>query len=157
MDGRRSPLRTTAWTSPRSTRARTSSSFPRPTNVWGWGAALLWTIRSATRRPRGSASRRRSPHTTTARRWSSAGAGRTPWPGPCPSRSQSPLPRERWAEGMRVRVRLFATYREIVGRGDLPWTLSEGGTLGDLLEDLLPEHPGLKPPRGYLLPAGDRG
>lgn len=57
---------------------------------------------------------------------------------------------------MRVRVRLFATYREIVGRGDLPWTLREGGTLEDLLEGLLAAHPGLRPHRGSMLLAVNR-
>src|SRR5437773_2170808 len=35
---------------------------------------------------------------------------------------------------MLVQVRLFATYREIVGVGQLSWTLRNGATVGELVE-----------------------
>lgn len=57
---------------------------------------------------------------------------------------------------MRVRIRLFATFREVVGRGDIPWIVREGATLEDLLEDLLAKHPGLKPHRASMLLAVNR-
>lgn len=44
---------------------------------------------------------------------------------------------------MRVRVRLFATYREIVGAGQMSWTSEEGETLGGLLESLFAKYPRL--------------
>ncbi len=44
---------------------------------------------------------------------------------------------------MRVRVRLFATYREIAGEGAVPWTLPEGARLRELLEALVRAYPRL--------------
>ncbi|HEX9341768.1 MAG TPA: MoaD/ThiS family protein [Thermoplasmata archaeon] len=44
---------------------------------------------------------------------------------------------------MRVRVRLFATYREIAGEGALPWTLPEGARLRDLVDALVGTYPRL--------------
>jgi len=55
------------------------------------------------------------------------------------------------AKAVRVRIRLFATYREIVGRGDAHWAGTEGATLGDLLADLLARYPGLAGHRGSML------
>lgn len=52
---------------------------------------------------------------------------------------------------MRVRVRLFATLREIVGREDVAWSLRAGATLGDLVADVVQEHPGLAPHRSSML------
>jgi len=44
---------------------------------------------------------------------------------------------------VRVRVRLFATYREIAGEGALPWTLPEGARLRDLVDALVGTYPRL--------------
>lgn len=44
---------------------------------------------------------------------------------------------------MRVRVRLFATYREIVGARELDWTSEEDETLAGLLESLFAKYPRL--------------
>lgn len=44
---------------------------------------------------------------------------------------------------MRVRVRLFATYREIVGSRDLLWTLEEGSTVEAFLKSFLLTYPRL--------------
>lgn len=52
---------------------------------------------------------------------------------------------------MRVRVRLFATYREIVGKGSVSWTLDSGATLGDLLEAIVGAHPRLAGHRDTML------
>ncbi len=42
-----------------------------------------------------------------------------------------------------MRVRLFATYREIAGEGALPWTLPEGARLRDLVDALVGTYPRL--------------
>lgn len=52
---------------------------------------------------------------------------------------------------MRLRVLLFATYRDIVGAGDIPWTSREGLTLGGLVEELLARYPRLGAHRGSML------
>jgi len=44
---------------------------------------------------------------------------------------------------MLVQVRLFATYREIVGVGQLSWTLRNGATVGQLVEAVLARYPRL--------------
>jgi molybdopterin converting factor subunit 1 len=44
---------------------------------------------------------------------------------------------------MRVQVRLFATYREIVGAGQLGWTLTDGATLGQLVDAVVAKYPRL--------------
>ncbi len=44
---------------------------------------------------------------------------------------------------MLVQVRLFATYREIVGVGQLSWTLRNGATVGQLVETVLARYPRL--------------
>lgn len=45
---------------------------------------------------------------------------------------------------MRVAVRLFATYREVVGRPDLAMELEPGATLADALAALFADHPRLE-------------
>ena len=44
---------------------------------------------------------------------------------------------------MQVQVRLFATYREVVGAGQLAWTLRDGTTVGQLVEAVLAKYPRL--------------
>lgn len=44
---------------------------------------------------------------------------------------------------MRVQVKLFATFREIVGAKQLAWTLKEGVTLGQLVDTVFTEYPRL--------------
>ncbi len=44
---------------------------------------------------------------------------------------------------MQIQVRLFATYREIVGEGQLAWTLRDGTTVGQLVEAVLAKYPRL--------------
>lgn len=45
---------------------------------------------------------------------------------------------------MRIHLKLFATYREIVGRRDLPIEVENGSTIGDLVGTLLSEYPKLE-------------
>lgn len=45
---------------------------------------------------------------------------------------------------MRVRLRLFATFREIVGEKDITRDVEDGSTVGDLVTDLITEHPKLE-------------
>jgi molybdopterin converting factor subunit 1 len=44
---------------------------------------------------------------------------------------------------MRVRVRLFAVYREAVGCAELDWSVEDGATAGDLWQALRAAYPGL--------------
>lgn len=52
---------------------------------------------------------------------------------------------------MRIRVLLFATYREIVGEGEVSWVLPESATLRDFLDIFLRKHPRLSPHRASML------
>lgn len=52
---------------------------------------------------------------------------------------------------MRVRVRLFGTYRELAEKGSASWTLDSGATLGDLLEAIVRVHPRLAAHRDTML------
>lgn len=52
---------------------------------------------------------------------------------------------------MRLRVRLFATYREIVGAKDVGWTAEPGTTLGEFLDSFLRRHPRLAAHRDTML------
>lgn len=52
---------------------------------------------------------------------------------------------------MRLRVKLFATYREIVGARDLVWTAKEGARLGDFLASFFVTYPRLAPHRNTML------
>ncbi|HYM38612.1 MAG TPA: MoaD/ThiS family protein [Thermoplasmata archaeon] len=57
---------------------------------------------------------------------------------------------------MQLRVRLFATYREIVGAKDLAWTTDPGTTLGQFLDAFLRRHPKLAPHRDTMMLAVNR-
>lgn len=46
---------------------------------------------------------------------------------------------------MHIRTRLFASYREAVGRGELSLEAPEGATAGQLVARLRAEHPRLGP------------
>ncbi len=52
---------------------------------------------------------------------------------------------------MRVRILLFASYREIVGGEEIPWIADEGATLGDLVAELIDKYPRLEPHRKAML------
>lgn len=52
---------------------------------------------------------------------------------------------------MRVRVRLFAMYREAAGVGELAWPVFEGATLRDLLDTLTTRYPRLAAHRDTML------
>lgn len=54
---------------------------------------------------------------------------------------------------MRVRVLLFATYREVVGEKEVAWTADPGTTLGQFLDTFLAAHPRLEPHRGSMMVA----
>ncbi len=57
---------------------------------------------------------------------------------------------------MRLRIRLFATYREIVGSKELAWTASEGQHLEAFLESFLAEYPRLAAHRDTMMLAVNR-
>ena len=54
---------------------------------------------------------------------------------------------------MRIRVLLFATYREIVGAKEASWTGDAGTTLAGFLDAFLAVHPRLAPHRGSMMVA----
>jgi MoaE-MoaD fusion protein len=54
---------------------------------------------------------------------------------------------------MRIRVRLFATFREIVGTRELTWSIEGGLTAGDLVDRLLAKYPRLAGHRRTMLVA----
>src|SRR2546428_96208 len=159
MVGRSSPLNTTASIPPASTRAWTSSSFPRPTNVRLSGRSRRWTMVSTIRWPADAKRAEISPtsavrdtrRTSNAHLKGPARHERFQWKSrggaipAIPRRDAKPLsPAE--AIGIRimqVQVRLFATYREIVGAGQLAWTLRDGTTVGQLVDAVLAKYPRL--------------
>ena len=51
---------------------------------------------------------------------------------------------------MSVKVRLFASFREAVGCGELTLKLPDGGTVGQLLAALLQQYPALRPRAGSV-------
>ncbi|MFQ5657794.1 MAG: molybdopterin converting factor subunit 1 [Candidatus Methylomirabilales bacterium] len=57
---------------------------------------------------------------------------------------------------MRVKVKLFAAAREIVGQGEVSLDLTEGSTVGDLMEQFFARYPDLKRIAGSLLLAVNR-
>jgi molybdopterin converting factor subunit 1 len=58
---------------------------------------------------------------------------------------------------MRVRVRLFASLREAVGRSELDLDLPEGATAEDAWQALARAHTALAPRRARLTAAVNRG
>jgi len=52
---------------------------------------------------------------------------------------------------MRLRVRLFATYREIVGERQLAWAARDGIRLRELLDGILVRYPRLAAHRDTML------
>ncbi len=57
---------------------------------------------------------------------------------------------------MRLRVRLFATYRELVGSNELTWTAADGERLGAFVTAFLAEHPRLAAHRDSMMLAVNR-
>ncbi|RLG46155.1 MAG: molybdopterin synthase sulfur carrier subunit [Thermoproteota archaeon] len=60
---------------------------------------------------------------------------------------------------MRVRFRLFMAFREVVGSEEVELSLPDGATVGEALEALKREYPGLAPklsPGRYILMRGGR-
>jgi molybdopterin converting factor subunit 1 len=52
---------------------------------------------------------------------------------------------------MHVRVLLFATYREVLGEREVPWTIHEGETLGEFVDSFLMAHAKLAAHRKSML------
>src|SRR5438093_113095 len=95
------------------------------------------------RRPARSSPKRSTPISSASPR-RSAGSGPRSSREPCPRDAKPLSPAE--AIGIRimqVQVRFFATYREIVGAGQLAWTLRDGTTVGQLVEAVLAKYPRL--------------
>ncbi|MFQ5883173.1 MAG: molybdopterin converting factor subunit 1 [Candidatus Methylomirabilales bacterium] len=57
---------------------------------------------------------------------------------------------------MQVQIKLFAAAREIVGQGEVSLELTEGSTVGDLMEHFFDRYPKLKAIAGSLLLAVNR-
>ncbi len=51
----------------------------------------------------------------------------------------------------KVRVKLFAAFREIVGQGELDWPLGSGQSAAGLLQELIVEYPALAAGAGTAL------
>ena len=43
----------------------------------------------------------------------------------------------------KLKLKLFAAFREVVGQGELDWPLGKSQTVGDVLESLVGEYPAL--------------
>lgn len=54
---------------------------------------------------------------------------------------------------MNVRARFFALYRERIGRDTADYEVGGGSTVGDLIEVVMREHPGLCPNPSALVAA----
>jgi MoaE-MoaD fusion protein len=52
---------------------------------------------------------------------------------------------------MQIRLRLFATYREIVGSRQLAWSVRDGTTAGELVEQVIAKYPPLRAHRDAML------
>ena len=52
---------------------------------------------------------------------------------------------------MQIRLRLFATYREIVGSRGLTWSARDGITLRELVDGIITKYPRLADHRGSML------
>ncbi len=52
---------------------------------------------------------------------------------------------------MQIRLRLFATYREIVGSRGLTWSARDGITLRELVDGIVTKYPRLADHRGSML------
>jgi len=57
---------------------------------------------------------------------------------------------------MRVQVKLFASYREVVGVRQLAWTLRDGETLGALVDAVVDAYPRLRGHRDAMFLAVNR-
>ncbi len=64
---------------------------------------------------------------------------------------QSPNGAGRIDVPMRLRVRLFASYREIAGARELAWTAEAGETVADLVARLVAKYPRLGGHRDTML------
>ena len=101
-------------------------------------------------------SRPRSGHTTSGSPSSSGTAA-----SPCSRSSrlpeaQSPNGPGGIDAGMRLRVLLFATLREIVGEGEIAWSAGSGTTVDAFLTSFLRAYPRLAPHRKTMLVAVNR-
>jgi molybdopterin synthase catalytic subunit len=52
---------------------------------------------------------------------------------------------------MRIQLRLFATYHEIVGSRVLTWSAREGITVRELVDGIITKYPRLRDHRGTML------
>ena len=60
-------------------------------------------------------------------------------------------PRGHGNASMQIQVRLFATYREIVGSRGLTWSARDGITLRELVDGIVAKYPRLADHRGSML------
>jgi len=52
---------------------------------------------------------------------------------------------------MRIKLTLFAFFRQVFGAPVVPYDLAEGSTVDDLLEDIFRKHPTLEKSRGHVV------
>ena len=65
-------------------------------------------------------------------------------------------PKESGPFPMKINLRLFSIYRDIVGSKEMTIDVARGATLGDLFEELLHRYPGLKSLEGSVILAVNR-
>ncbi len=52
---------------------------------------------------------------------------------------------------MKIKLRLYAFFRQIFGAPEISYEIAEGATAGDLLEDIFRTHPTLEKSRGHVV------
>src|SRR2546427_12060582 len=82
---------------------------------------------------------------------SSAGVAEKSWPAPSRPDDKGLRTAGPWNRSMRIQVRLFATYREIVGSRGLTWSARDGLTLRGLVDGVVAKYPRLPGHRQTML------
>jgi molybdopterin converting factor subunit 1 len=52
---------------------------------------------------------------------------------------------------MRIKLKLFAFFRQTFGAPEVAYEISDGATVADLLEDIFKKHPSLEKSRGHVV------
>ena len=52
---------------------------------------------------------------------------------------------------MKIKLRLFAFFRQAFGAPEISYELAEGATAADLLDDIFKKHPTLEKSRGHVV------
>ena len=52
---------------------------------------------------------------------------------------------------MKIKLRLFASFRQLFNSGEIEYTLPDGATAQDLLDDIFTKHPDLQRFKGHVV------